>query len=111
MQELKGLADGSGQSLEDVVVFCIGFATFLFEEECLELSAWGPATVHDSLIHLRSYDIPLDCQDPETGRYIQQNQIIIVRKPELGYHSLYPSFAGDIFCKGGINNQGLAVSC
>jgi hypothetical protein len=111
INEIKGIANGSENSFEDVVVFSIGFATILFSQDCMEMSAWGPATVDGKLIHMRSYDIPLHCKDPESGRYIQENQIIIVRKPDNGYLSLYPSFAGDVFSKGGINEKGLAISC
>jgi len=108
---IQGIADGSGRSFEDVVVFTIGFATFLFGLHCMEMSAWGPSTVDGKLIHMRSYDIPLHCKDPESGVYIQENQILIVRKPDNDYLSLFASFAGDAFSKGGINEKGIAISC
>ena len=111
INEIWGIANGSGRSFEDVVVFTIGFATFLFGLHCMEMSAWGPSTIDGKLIHMRSYDIPLHCKDPESGKYIQENQILIVRKPDNGHLSLYASFAGDAFSKGGINEKGLAISC
>jgi len=77
----------------------------------MEMSAWGPSTIDGKLIHMRSYDVPLHCKDPESGKYIQENQILIVRKPDNGHLSLYASFAGDAFSKGGINEKGLAISC
>ena len=109
--EIQGIANGSENSFEDVVVFSIGFATFLFGIDCMEMSAWGPATVDGKLIHMRSYDVPLHCKDPESGKYIQENQILIVRKPDNGHLSSYTSFAGEAFSKGGINENGLAISC
>ena len=109
--EIQGIANGSGNSFEDVVVFSIGFATFLYGMNCMEMSAWGPATSDGKLIHMRSYDIPLNCKDPISGVYLQENQILIVRKPDNGLLSLYSSFAGDIFSKGGINEKGIAISC
>jgi hypothetical protein len=111
INEIQGMSDGSGRSFEDIVVFSIGFATFLFGIDCMELSAWGPATSDGKLIHMRSYDIPLYCKDLVSGVYLQENQILIVRKPDNGLLSLYSSFAGDAFCKGGINEEGIAISC
>jgi hypothetical protein len=111
VDEIWGIANGSEKSVEDVVVFSIGFATFLFGMNCIEMSAWGPATNDGRLIHMRSYDIPLYCKDSVSGNFIQENQIVIVRKPDNGYLSLYASFAGDAFSKGGINEKGLAISC
>jgi hypothetical protein len=111
INEIHGIADGSKNSFEDVVVFTIGFATFLFGLDCMEMSAWGSATVDGKLIHMRSYDVPLHCKDPVSERYIQENQVLIVRKPDNGHLSLYACFAGDSFSKGGINEKGLAISC
>jgi hypothetical protein len=110
LYELEGLANGSGQDFEDVVVFTLGLATFLFGLDCMEMSAWGPATADGRLLHMRSYDIPLYAKDPDSGIYLQENQILIVRKPQNEHLSMYTSFAGDIFSRGGLNSEGIAVS-
>ena len=46
INEIWGIANGSGRSFEDVVVFTIGFATFLFGLHCMEMSAWGLSLIH-----------------------------------------------------------------
>ncbi len=48
--------------------------------------------------------------DPETGTFLSENQVIIVRNPDEGFASMSPVFPGDIGSYGGINEKGIAVS-
>jgi hypothetical protein len=59
---------------------------------------------------MRSVDGMNMVQDPITGSYLYDNQVIIVRKPDDAYASIAPIFAGDIVVIGGFNEQGVAVS-
>ncbi|MCJ7570451.1 MAG: hypothetical protein MUO82_01030 [Candidatus Thermoplasmatota archaeon] len=49
-------------------------------------------------------------QDEITGRYLQENQVLIVRKPDFGYSSMSPMLAGNIGSIGGINEKAIGVS-
>ena len=108
-EELQGLADGSGMSFEDVAVFNTMPALFNHLFACCELSIWGDATVDGKLYHIRSLDWTLGLKDPETQIPFQDNIVLFVRNPEIGYASMYPEFAGDITCWSGVNEKGIAV--
>ena len=108
IEEMQGLADGSGKILEDVIVFVVGHG--MFGAGCMEMAAWGTATVDGKLRHLYSCDLSLNAKDPESNTYLQENQIIIVRKPDEGYSSLESFFAGTFAGTGGINENQIAIS-
>jgi hypothetical protein len=75
------------------------------------MAAWGPATIDGKLYHLRSMDwFVTQIIDPETGKFVFDNQILLLRKPEGGYASLSPTIAGQLACDGGINEKGIASS-
>jgi hypothetical protein len=79
---------------------------------CWGAATWGSATIDNRLYHFRSCDWggQYSQRDPETGTYLVDNQVLIVRKPEGAYASLYPEFAGDVGSIGGINEKGIGVS-
>ncbi len=105
IQELQGVAEGADISFEKIALVNIIPMRF----HCCGIAAWGNATSDNQLYHTRSLDYPLDIQDPETGVYLQQNQIMIVRQPDNGYASLQPGFAGFVGSLGGINTEGVGL--
>lgn len=107
IQEMQGIADGAGVSFEEVAVAYM--AVLRGAMGCFGISAWGPATEDGRLYHARSFDLPMDIQDPVSGRYVHENSVLIVRNPDDGYASLSPSVAGSMHGGGGINEQGIAL--
>jgi hypothetical protein len=105
LDEMQGGADGSGLTVEQIgAAYMIGTHV-----RCSGAAAWGSATTDGRLYHLRSYDMPMYVQDPETGKYAHENGVIIVRKPNNGYASVDFSFAGMIQGIGGINEKGIGT--
>ena len=106
IDEMHGIADGSDVSFENISIFNFGLYSAL---NCASFAAWGPATRDGRLYHARSSDFPFTACDPVTGTYLQENQLIIIRKPRTGYASFAPSLAGEVDCESGMNEQGIAV--
>ena len=106
LQELQGEADGSQVSFVNVSILSFGWFVLV---NCGSFAAWGNATVDGSLYHARSSDLSLSIQDPVTGRCIQENQVLLVRRPAEGYASVSVSSAGEIGCESGFNAQAVAV--
>ena len=104
-EEMHGMADGSGVPFEMVAVGNI----ITVRVHCSGGAAWGPATIDGKLYHLRSLDFPLIMRDPISGKYAQENSVLIIREPSYGYASLDPSFAGFVGSLGGINENGVGV--
>lgn len=104
LNELQGMADGSGMSLLNISIFNIMADYF----HCCEAAAWGPATSDGKTIHIRSFDWGMIMIDPISGKNVRENQILMVRNPEQGYASLELSFSGLIGGPGGINENGIA---
>ncbi len=105
--ETQGLADGSNLSfhyinIANMLQVIIGSELY----DCSGFSLWGSATSDGEIIHGRSFDYPSWIQDPITGRYTKENQILLVRNPDDGYASLTPCFAG-LYGGGGINEKGV----
>lgn len=111
-EEMQGMAEGAEIPFEDVIVINTMPAVFnhLFDEACCEISLWGDATTDGKLLHVRSFDWNLRLSDPETGTPLQENIILIVRFPEVGYASMSaPEFAGAVTSWNGVNEKGIAV--
>ncbi len=109
--EMQGIANGSDSSFEEMCIYNIlhDIANFL---SCSGAVVWGSATSNGNLIHLRSTDhgIFLGDPDPVTGKYLQENQVLIVRDPNDDYASMSPMWAGRIGSWGGINEKGIGIS-
>ncbi|HEC95329.1 MAG TPA: hypothetical protein ENI45_05125 [Thermoplasmatales archaeon] len=103
--EMRGLADGADVPFEWVAVGNI-IAVWV---HCSGFAAWGPATVDGKLYQMRSLDFPVNIRDPVTGRYLQENSVLIVREPSNGFASMDPSFAGFVGSLGGLNEKGIAT--
>jgi hypothetical protein len=104
IEEMQGLADTTGLSLQEIAVLNVGP---YFVLNCGSFAAWGPATLDGKLYHARSHDLPITIQDPDTGAYLVENQLLIVRTPEEALKSLSPSLAGDVACSDGVNEMGI----
>lgn len=108
--EMNGIADGSNSSIEDIGVYNIlhDIANLI---SCSGAIVWSSATSDGNLYHLRSTDhnIFLGDPDPITGKYLQENQVLIVRNPNDDYASMSPMWAGRIGSWGGINEKGIAL--
>jgi hypothetical protein len=111
IDEMRGMADGAGMSFEEIVVLNLISAVFnlAIGDACCEISLWGDATVDGKLLHVRSWDWNLNIIDPETGTHLQENTVIIIRNPTVGYASVIPDFAGAISVWHGINEKGIVV--
>ena len=107
LDETQGIADGSdlpSDYINTANMLQIVIGTKLYA--CSGFSIWGASTVDGNLIHGRSFDYPSWIQDPITGKYVQENQILLIRKPDNGYASMAPSLAG-LYGGGGINENGV----
>ncbi|EMR74800.1 Acyl-coenzyme A:6-aminopenicillanic acid acyl-transferase [Thermoplasmatales archaeon SCGC AB-540-F20] len=105
--EMQGIADGANASLEKLA---ISYMTILqMDMQCFSYAAWSEATENGRLYHIRSLDFPLIIKDPVTGKYIQENSVLIVRKPDDGLKSIVPSMAGWINFYEGINEKQVSI--
>lgn len=107
IDEMQGIADGADVSFEEVAVFYM--VILIMDMKCFTYAAWANATVDGRLYHMRSLDFPLTIKDPVTGKYIQENSILIVRNPEDGLRSLTPSISGFINFYQGINEEKVSI--
>jgi len=108
IEELHGLADGSGVSFENIsIVYAATECTSFMG--CFGIAAWGNATVDGKLYHARSWDLPFDIRDPVSGKCVHENSVLIIRKPDNGFASLCPSVAGALNGAGGINEKGIGI--
>ena len=110
IDEMQGMADALGITFEEVAVHNTWMGVFNHLFSCWGAALWGDATVDGNLIHMRSCDGVMGIMDPETGSYLYENQIIIIRDPDNAYASITPIFAGDILSIGGFNENGVGVS-
>ena len=108
IDELHGLADGGGGHFEDIAaVYAATECTSLVQ--CFGFASWGSATVDGKLYHVRSWDLPFNIKDPASGKYVHENSVLILRKPENGFASLCPSVAGALNGAGGFNEEGIGI--
>ena len=109
IDEMQGLADGIGVPFEKIAAIYIAFDCLAFFN-CFGIVAWGDATDSKKLIHIRSSDLPFDFKDPVTGKFVHENNFLVVRKPENGYASIAPSIAGLPNLVGGFNEKQIGIS-
>ena len=110
IDEMRGLSDGSGKSFDDVAAFNLWLLFLLMENRgCMNMAAWGPATADGKLYHMSSADIPPTVKDPETGVYLHENQILMVREPNNCYASITTVVAGCHTICGGMNEKSISL--
>ncbi len=106
IDEMRGIVDASGLSFENISVLNIGFYLVI---NCGSFAAWNSATKDERLLHVRSHDLPITIKDPETGTYLVETQILIVRKPDGFYSSVSPSEPGMVSVSDGFNEKEIAA--
>ncbi len=102
MEEMKGLADGSGVPLEEIHLLHAIPTRF----HCTGAAAFGKATADGYLYHTRSLDYSLDVGSQKTA---QENAALIVFQPEEGNAHAVLSWAGLIGCVSGMNAKGISI--
>lgn len=107
IEEIHGIADGANISFSDIIASIM--AVEYSDHGCFGIAAWGQATTDGTLYHARSFDLPSNIQDPETGKYAHENTILVVRNPENGSASISPSIAGSFHTGGGLNIHGISL--
>lgn len=107
IEEIQGIADGANISFSDIIASIM--AVEYSDHGCFGIAAWGPATADGALYHARSFDLPSNIQDPESGHYAHENTILVVRKPLNGSASISPSIAGSFHTGGGLNIHGISL--
>ncbi len=102
IEEMKGMADGSGLSLQNIIrINLLGEAA---EFHCSLFGAWGKATAEDGhLYQLRTLDY-------ETGMDIQKYPVIVVYAPREGNLFANITYAGVIGAFSGISEEQIAIS-
>lgn len=107
LDEIQGLADGANVTFEEVVAAYMNIVWG--DRGCFGFAAWGPATSNGDMIHTRSFDLPFNIRDPESGRYVHENHVLIIRHPDDGIASVAATAAGSMHGGGGINAEGIAI--
>jgi hypothetical protein len=102
MEEMRGIAAGSGLPLTDIIrANMIGEAS---EFHCSLFGAWGKATAADGhLYQLRALDY-------ETEANIQKYPVMVVYAPKEGHAFANLTWAGVIGCISGMSEVPLAIS-
>jgi hypothetical protein len=106
IDEMKGVADASGLSLENISVLNVGFYLII---NCGSFAAWGTATKDGKLLHVRSHDLPIKIMDPNSGTYLVETQVLFIREPDGFYSSISPSEPGIVSVSDGFNENEIAV--
>ena len=106
IDEMRGVADASGLSLENISVLNIGFYLII---NCGSFAAWDSATVDKRLYHVRSHDLPITIKDPDSGTYLVETQLLIVREPDGFYSSVSPTEPGMVSVSDGFNEKEIAA--
>jgi isopenicillin-N N-acyltransferase like protein len=100
-EELLGLAEGSGVSIEILQqVHCL---PLLMPYSCSSIAAWGAATTDGHLYQTRNLD-----WDLAAGAH--EFPVIVVYLPTRGQAHALPTFTGVIGANCGLNAAGLALS-
>lgn len=89
--ELQGLADGSGISLDDLKAVHV----LPNEYHCCGFAAKPPATTGGT-VQGRSLDYPIDIQDPVTGSRVQDHGIIYLNRLTNEAHVTWAGFIGSV---------------
>ncbi len=99
-QELKGLAEGSGVSLQ--VLRRAHMVPVVADYACSGVIVWGKATATGHLYHLRNLDFVKQA-------HLQDYPVVVIYKPKNGIPHAVASFAGYIGAHTGINAEHVAL--
>ncbi len=100
-EELRGLAEGSGLSLEELQR--AHALPVIADYSCSSISAWGAATKDGHLYQTRNLDW-------EMGLTAQDHPCIVVYLPKEGIPHVNVTFAGVIGSNTGMNARGIVLS-
>ena len=106
IEEMTGMADGSGLSLENISVYNVGFYLVV---NCGSFAIWGNSTTDGILYHARSHDFSIKIKDPVSGKYLVENQLVIIRNPHDKYSSVSLTAAGMVRTSDGFNEKKIAA--
>jgi len=109
IDEMIGMADGSGISFDSIAIYN-GWLSVFNVMKCWGAALWNTATKDGELLHMRSADGTFGAKDPVTGKFIHENTVLIVRNPDNAHASIYPDFCGNVVSIGGMNEKGVCVS-
>lgn len=102
MEEMQGIADGSGLPLQDVIrTNLIGTAS---EFHCSLFGAWGQSTA------AKGHVVQLRALDFETEANIQHFPLLTIYQPNAGHSFANIGWVGHIGVISGISSQQIAVS-
>ena len=99
--ELKGLADGSGLSLE--MLRRAHMIPVLGDYACSGVIVWGDASANGHLYQIRNLDFTM-------RGHLQDAPTIVIYLPDEGIAHAVPTFAGYIGAHAGMNDRGIALS-
>lgn len=108
IEEIRGMADGSGFTFEEIAIHNMWIGVFNLMS-CWGAVLWGDATANGELYHVRSCDGSIDLKDPISGETLNENTHLIVREPDNAFSSMYPFYPGDVISLGGINENGVGI--
>ncbi len=105
LDEIRGLAEGSGLTYEDMLFLNCFYDLTTTTIFCRQIAAWGRDTADGELIHGRNLDWP-----DYPGQPLEKYNLIVNERPTEGVESLtlcWPGFAGVLT---GANKEGLTVA-
>lgn len=99
-QELKGVADGAGVSLD--LLRRAHTIPVVADYACSGVAVWGEATSNGHLYQLRNLDFVMQA-------HLQDYPVVIIYKPDDGIAHAVATFAGYIGAHTGINAKGIVL--
>ena len=105
---IQGTADGAGLPFDSIAITWV-YDGGIYMHHCCGFATWGSATKNNELFFARSLDWYIDIQDPVTGKYVQENPVLIIANPDYGYSFMYSTVAGYVI-EDGFNENAIAVS-
>lgn len=98
IEEMKGLADGSGIPYQKILMLNLLPEMF----HCSGITVQGKASVDGDLYHVRVLDYAI-------GKNLQETAVLIIAEPESGYPFLNVTYAGFIGSVTGMNAKKIAL--
>ena len=101
IEEMEGLAEGAGVPLE--LLKRVHMIPAVSEYSCSGVAIWGKATRNGHLYQIRNLDYT-------TTAHLQDFRSVVVYIPKIGIPHINPSFAGNIGCHTGMNQEGITLT-
>ncbi|MBI4559195.1 MAG: hypothetical protein HY706_16545 [Candidatus Hydrogenedentes bacterium] len=100
-EELRGVADGTGMSLD--AVRRAHMVPVVADFACSGVAVWGKASANGDLYQIRNLDY-------ETGAGLQDYPAVVIYIPDKGIPHVNVTFAGSIGVNTGMNAEGVALT-